>query len=275
MFCICVLIIAAAAVYMVEAYIHTYYAIEYMHGAPLFFVLLAKYAAPVLFLLLFGYFVFRYREKRRESEKPTQDKPENREEVYAEKINATVKTKAVFSDHADQMLYQVMRFGQKMAVAYSMTQDSKTSGEQAKCLTLLASAERIFYDRLDDAIRSASMFDETEYKAFQQGIISFGDTDTAKKKQEIYNNRIGVTDGESEHYFYFTVQGKDEDILLALNVMLNVIYTSAEGKCRKETGTSFAELPLMQRFDAITRYIEDEFETCLMMLSDIPYMQWT
>lgn len=47
MFCICVLIIAAAAVYMVEAYIHTYYAIEYMHGAPLFCVLLAKYAAPV------------------------------------------------------------------------------------------------------------------------------------------------------------------------------------------------------------------------------------
>ena len=31
----------------------------------------------------------------------------------------------------------------------------------------------------------------------------------------------------------------------------------------------------MQRFDAITRYIEDELETCLMMLSDIPYMQWT
>lgn len=70
MLCICVLIIAAAAVYMVEAYIHTYYAIEYMHGAPLFFVLLAKYAAPVLFLLLCGYFVFRYKEKRRESEKP-------------------------------------------------------------------------------------------------------------------------------------------------------------------------------------------------------------
>lgn len=45
MFCICVLIVAAAAVYMVETYIHTYYAIEYMHGAPLFFVLLAKYAA--------------------------------------------------------------------------------------------------------------------------------------------------------------------------------------------------------------------------------------
>lgn len=77
MFCICVLIIAAAAVYMVEAYIHTYYAIEYMHGAPLFFVLLAKYAAPVLFLLLCGYFAFRYREKRRESEKPAQEKPVN------------------------------------------------------------------------------------------------------------------------------------------------------------------------------------------------------
>lgn len=48
MFCICVLIIAAAAVYMVEAYIHTYYAIEYMHGTPLFFVLLAKYAATTV-----------------------------------------------------------------------------------------------------------------------------------------------------------------------------------------------------------------------------------
>lgn len=70
MFCICVLIVAAATVYMVEAYIHTYYAIEYMHGAPLFCVLLAKYGAPVLFLLLCGYFVFRHREKRRESEKP-------------------------------------------------------------------------------------------------------------------------------------------------------------------------------------------------------------
>lgn len=127
MFSICVLIVAAAAVYMVEAYIHTYYAIEYMHGTPLFFVLLAKYAAPVLFLLLCGYFAFRYREKRRESEKPAQEKPMNREEVYAEKINATVKTKAVFSDQADQMLYQVKRFGQKMAVTYSMTQDSKTS----------------------------------------------------------------------------------------------------------------------------------------------------
>lgn len=123
MFSICVLIVAAAAVYMVEAYIHTYYAIEYMHGTPLFFVLLAKYAAPVLFLLLCGYFVFRYREKRRELEAPVQEKPVNREEVYAEKINATVKTKAVFSDQADQMLYQVKRFGQKMAVTYSMTQN--------------------------------------------------------------------------------------------------------------------------------------------------------
>lgn len=102
-------------------------------------------------------------------------------------------------------------------------------------------------------------------------ISVFGDLASYGK----YDNRIGVTDGESEHYFFFTVQGKDEDILLALNVMLNVIYTSAEGKCRKETGTSFAELPLIQRFDAITRYIEDEFETCLMMLSDIPHMQWT
>ena len=77
-----------------------------------------------------------------------------------------------------------------MATAYSMTQDSKTSGEQAKCLILLASAEKIFYDRLDDAIRSASMFDENEYKAFCKGTISFGDKETAKKKKEIYSGII-------------------------------------------------------------------------------------
>ncbi len=103
-------------------------------------------------------------------------------------------------------------------------------------------------------------------------ISVFGDLASYGK----YDNRIGVTDGESDITSSSRYRGgKDEDILLALNVMLNVIYTSAEGKCRKETGTSFAELPLMQRFDAITRYIEDEFETCLMMLSDIPYIQWT
>ena len=110
------------------------YSDENMHGAPLFCVLLAKYGAPVLFLLLCGYFVFRHREKRRESEKPAKYKPMNKEEVYAEKINATVKTKAVFSDQADQMLYQVMRFGQKMAVAYSMTQDSKTQDSKTSVL---------------------------------------------------------------------------------------------------------------------------------------------
>ena len=90
------------------------------------------------------------------------------------------------------MLYQIRRFGSKMATAYSMTQDSKTSGEQAKCLTLLASAERIFYDRLDDAIRSASMFDETEYNAFCRGSISFGDKEEAKKKKEIYDGIVST-----------------------------------------------------------------------------------
>ena len=143
MFCICVLIIAAAAVYMVEAYIHTYYAIEYMHGAPLFFVLLAKYAAPVLFLLLCVYFVFRYREKRRESEKPAQDKQENREEVYAEKINATVKTKAVFSDQADQMLYQVMRFGRQLSSATARISPISS----ATCLTQKCNPKARFYPR--------------------------------------------------------------------------------------------------------------------------------
>mgnify|MGYP000606379649 CR=1 FL=1 len=75
-----------------------------------------------------------------------------------------------------------------------MTQDSKTSGEQAKCLTLLESAKRIFYDRLDDAIRSASMFDETEYKAFCQGSISFGNKEEAQKKKEIYNGIVSTVD---------------------------------------------------------------------------------
>ena len=37
MLSVSLIIIAAAVVYMVEAYIHTYYAIEYMHGTSLFF----------------------------------------------------------------------------------------------------------------------------------------------------------------------------------------------------------------------------------------------
>ena len=174
MLSVSLLIVAAAIVYMVEAYINTYYAIEYMHGTSLFFVLLAKYGTPVIFLLICAYIAYRRISKNREAQnKSTIEQPTNKEELYTEKIKSSVMTKSVFSEQADQMLYQVRRFGQKMAVAYSMTQDSKTSGEQAKCLTLLASAERIFYDRLDDAIRSALMFDETEYNAFCRGSISF------------------------------------------------------------------------------------------------------
>ena len=160
MFSISLLIIAAAIVYMVEAYIHTYYAVEYMHGTSLFFVLLAQYGVPVLFLLLCAHIIYKQTEKKREKEQSKTDtQAESKEEKYLTQINAVVGTKAIFSEQADQMRYQIRRFGQKMATAYSMTQDSKTSGEQAKCLILLASAEKIFYDRLDDAIRSASMFD--------------------------------------------------------------------------------------------------------------------
>ena len=158
MFSISLLIIAAAIVYMVEAYIHTYYAVEDMHGTPLFFVLLAQYGVPVLFLLLCAHIIYKQTEKKREKKQSETDtQAESKEEKYLTQINAVVGTKAIFSEQADQMRYQVRRFGQKMATAYSMTQDSKTSGEQAKCLILLASAEKIFYDRLDDAIRSASI----------------------------------------------------------------------------------------------------------------------
>ena len=163
------IIMAAAIVYMVETYISTYYTIEYMHGTSLFLVLLAEYGTPVLFLLLCAYIAYRnFLKKQKAAASAASERPTSKEELYTNKIQTALKTKSVFSEQADQMLYQVRRFGQKMAVAYSMTQDSKTSGEQAKCLTLLESAERIFYDRLDDAIRSASMFDETEYKAFYE-----------------------------------------------------------------------------------------------------------
>lgn len=72
MLSVSLLIVAAAVVYMVEAYIHTYYAIEYMHGTSLFFVLLAKYGTPVLFLLLCAYVAYRKiakREKHRHQSK--------------------------------------------------------------------------------------------------------------------------------------------------------------------------------------------------------------
>lgn len=193
MFSISLLIVTAAIVYMVEAYINTYYAIEYMHGTSLFFVLLAKYGTPVLFLLLCAYIAYHKIAKKREAQNKTAvEQSANKEEQYADRIKTAVKTKSVFSEQADQILYQIRRFGSKMATAYSMTQDSKTSGEQAKCLTLLASAERIFYGRLDDAIRSALMFDETEYNAFCRGSISFGDKEEAKKKKEIYDGIVST-----------------------------------------------------------------------------------
>lgn len=139
------IIIAAAIVYMVETYISTYYTIEYMHGTSLFLILLAKYGTPVLFLLLCAYIAYRnFLKKQKAAASAASERPTSKEELYTNKIQTAVKTKSVFSEEADQMLYQVRRFGQKMAVAYSMTQDSKTSGEQAKCLTLLESAERIY-----------------------------------------------------------------------------------------------------------------------------------
>ena len=104
MFSISLLIIAAAIVYMVEAYIHTYYAVEYMHGTPLFFVLLAQYGVPVLFLLLCAHIIYKQTEKKREKEQSKTDtQAESKEEKYLTQINAVVGTKTIFSEQADQM----------------------------------------------------------------------------------------------------------------------------------------------------------------------------
>lgn len=160
------------------------------------------------------------------------------------------------------MRYQVRRFGQKMATAYSMTQDSKTSGEQAKCLILLASAEKIFYDRLDDAIRSASMFDENEYKAFCKGTISFGDKETAQKKKEIYSGIIDtinkvIHDNERlilrlDSLAYALNQRSaqnpwDTDVVLAMSKLDSVISkTTNDIKQDEEISKE-----VMRRFDAL------------------------
>ena len=263
MFSISLLIIAAAIVYMTEAYIHTYYAIEYMHGTPLFLVLLAKYGTPVLFLLLCGYVIYKKSEKKKTEKQEIQNsQTESKEEKYTKQINEIVRTKSIFSEQADQMQYQVRRFGQKMATAYSMTQDSKTSGEQAKCLTLLASAEKIFYDRLDDAIRSASMFDENEYRAFCKGAISFGDKETAQKKKEIYDGIINtinkvVHDNERlilrlDSLAYALNQRSaqnpwDTDVVLAMSKLDSVINkTNDDIKQDEEISKE-----VMRRFDAL------------------------
>lgn len=263
MFSISLLIIAAAIVYMVEAYIHTYYAVEYMHGTPLFFVLLAQYGVPVLFLLLCVHIIYKQTEKKREKEQSETDtQAESKEEKYLTQINAVVGTKAIFSEQADQMRYQVRRFGQKIATAYSMTQDSKTSGEQAKCLILLTSAEKIFYDRLDDAIRSASMFDENEYKAFCKGTISFGDKETAQKKKEIYSGIIDtinkvIHDNERlilrlDSLAYALNQRSaqnpwDTDVVLAMSKLDSVISKTANDIKQDEEISK----EVMRRFDAL------------------------
>lgn len=90
-----------------------------------------------------------------------------------------------------------------------------------------------------------------------------------------YSCRIGVSDGHSTYYFFFTQEGKDEEILLSLAAFVNVIYTSAEDTCKQGTGLTFADLPLAQRLDVIAKYIENNFEACVAMLANVPYMQWT
>lgn len=263
MYSVILIIVCAAIVYMVEAYIHTYYAIEYMHGTSLFLVLLAQYGVPVLFLLLCGYIIYKQIEKKKiEEQKESNSKAESKEEKYATQINDIVKTKNIFSEQADQMQYQVRRFGQKMTTAYSMTQDSKTSGEQAKCLILLASAEKIFYDRLDDAIRSASMFDENEYKAFCKGTISFGDKETAQKKKEIYSGIIDtinkvIHDNERlilrlDSLAYALNQRSaqnpwDTDVVLAMSKLDSVISKTANDIKQDEEISK----EVMRRFDSL------------------------
>lgn len=263
MYSVILIIVCAAIVYMVEAYIHTYYAIEYMHGTSLFLILLAQYGVPVLFLLLCGYIIYKQIEKKKiEEQKESNSKAESKEEKYATQINDIVKTKNIFSEQADQMQYQVRRFGQKMATAYSMTQDSKTSGEQAKCLILLASAEKIFYDRLDDAIRSASMFDENEYKAFCKGSISFGDKETAQKKKEIYDGIIDTVnkvlhDNERlilrlDSLAYALNQRSaqnpwDTDVVLAMSKLDSVISKTANDIKQDEEISK----EVMRRFDSL------------------------
>ena len=97
MFSISLLIVTAAIVYMVEAYINTYYAIEYMHGTSLFFVLLAKYGTPVLFLLLCAYIAYHKIAKKREAQNKTAvEQSANKEEQYADRIKTAVKPKACF-----------------------------------------------------------------------------------------------------------------------------------------------------------------------------------
>ena len=89
-----------------------------------------------------------------------------------------------------------------------------------------------------------------------------------------YSCRIGVSDGHSTYYFFFTQEGKDEEILLSLAAFVNVIYTSAEETCKQGTGLTFADLPLAQRLDVIAKYIENNLEACVAMLANVPYMQW-
>ena len=45
-----------------------------------------------------------------------------------------------------------------------------------------------------------------------------------------YEGKIGITDGNSTRYFFFTKKNCDTEILQALTAMLNVLYTAAR-KC--------------------------------------------
>lgn len=83
-----------------------------------------------------------------------------------------------------------------------------------------------------------------------------------------YEGKIGITDGNSTRYFFFTKKDCDTEILQALTAMLNVMYTSSEEMILSESGYTFESLSLNQRFDTIARYIESNLEVCLLKLSE-------
>lgn len=79
-------------------------------------------------------------ERKKQSETDTQ--AESKEEKYLTQINAVVGTEShiLGTSRPDAVSSQTVRTEDGYSIQHD-TQDSKTSGEQAKCLILLASCE--------------------------------------------------------------------------------------------------------------------------------------
>lgn len=86
--------------------------------------------------------------------------------------------------------------------------------------------------------------------------------------------RLGVSDNNSTHYFYYEEEGNNVKTLQGIYAVANVIYTNTVNMCKEKSTLPYDNNILSVRLDYIAQYIEENFEACLAMFANVPHMQW-